>query len=109
MARLELDDGFHLLAPLRVGHADDGDVVHGRMRQQHGIGLGRIDVHSTRDDEVGAPIGEEQIAVGIHVTHVADRKVVTAKRCFGLLGVLVVGEADGRRRLQIDGTDRIRR
>ena len=55
-----LDDGLHRFAPLLVGHADGGDVAHGGVLEDHGVDLGRVDVHAARDDELGAAAGEEE-------------------------------------------------
>src|SRR5690606_8338266 len=45
-------DGLHLLAEIVVGHADHGDVVHLRVRDEVALGLLRVDVHAARDDHV---------------------------------------------------------
>ena len=45
------------------------------MTDQLGLDFSRIDVHSPADDEVGAAIGEEEVAVGIDVAVVAEREV----------------------------------
>ena len=79
-ARLRLDDGHHDLAPLVVGHADHADVADRGMAEQHRLDLGRIDVHAAGDDEVGAAVGEEEVAVVVDVADVAEREVVAAGR-----------------------------
>ena len=104
-----LDRRHHDLAPLVVGDADDADVADRGMADQHRLDLGRIDVHAAADDEVRAAVGEEEVAVVVDVADVAEREVVAAVGAVGLLGRLVVLEAAGRRRLQVDGADRARR
>ena len=46
------------------------------MAEQHGLDLGRIDVDAAADDQVGAAVGEEQVAVVVDVADVAEREVV---------------------------------
>src|SRR5262245_7681988 len=106
-AGLRLDHGNHDLAPIVVGDAHHADVAHCRMADEHRLDLGRVDVHAAADDEVGAAVGEEQVAVVVDVPDVAQREVVAGVRAFGLLGRLVILEARavGRRRLQVDGAD----
>src|SRR5882757_3044265 len=43
------DDRRHLLAPFVARRADHGDVGDRGVREQHGLHLGWIDVHATRD------------------------------------------------------------
>ena len=76
----ELDRGDDDLAPLVVGHADDTGVADRRVPEQHRLDLGRIDVHAAADDEVGAAVGEEEVAVLVDVADVAEREVVAAGR-----------------------------
>src|SRR5579862_1781241 len=71
-SRDQLDDRLHLLAHLRVGNADDGDVGDGGVGGQHVLRLLRVDVDAARDDHVGGPVGEVQVPVGVEVADVAD-------------------------------------
>ena len=76
----QLDDGEHRFAPLLVGHADDRRVADRGVLEQDRVDLGRIDVHAAGDDQVGAAVGEEQVAVVVEVADVAEREVVAAER-----------------------------
>ena len=67
-----LDDRLDLLAPVVVGDAEHGDVGDLRVREQHALDLGRVDVHAARDDHVGLAVAEEQVAVLVEVADVAD-------------------------------------
>ena len=58
-----LDHRLHLFAPVLVGDAEHGGVAHLRMRQQHALDLGRVDVHAAGDDHVDLAVAQEQVAV----------------------------------------------
>src|SRR5947207_2112079 len=75
LARAQLDHREHLLTPFRVRDPDDGDVGDRGMLEQRGVHLGRVDVHTARDDEVGGAVGEEQETVVVEIAQVAEREV----------------------------------
>ena len=100
-----LHHGLHRFAPLLVGHADGGDVTHRGVLQEHGVDLGRVDVHAARDDEVGGAVGEVEVSLVVHVAHVAQCEVVAAERPGRLLRVAVVVELRCGGRLQEDQAD----
>ena len=93
-----LDHREHGLAPLLVGDADHGHVGDGRVLEQHGVDLGRVDVHAAGDDQVGRAVGEEQEPVLVDAADVAEREVVAAIGAVGLVRVAEVLEAGGARR-----------
>ena len=97
MPGVRLDRGDHDLAPFVVGDAHHTGIADRRVAEQHGLDLGRIDVHAAADDEVRAAIGEEEVAVVVDVADVAEGEVVAAVGAVGLLGRLVVLEATARR------------
>ena len=89
-----LDDGLDLLAELVVRDAEHGDVGDLRVRDQHVLGLLRVDVDAARDDHVGLAVGQVEVAVLVEVADVADRRpAVLVARVGGLVGRVVVGEA----------------
>ena len=47
-----LDHGHHRLAPVRVQHAEHGDVADLQVGEELGLDLGRVDVHAAADDHV---------------------------------------------------------
>ena len=76
------------------------------MLEQHVVDLGRVDVAAAEDDEVGAAVGEEEVAVVVDVPDVAQGEVVAAVRRLGLVAVLEVLEAPDVGRLEVDRADR---
>jgi hypothetical protein len=70
--------------------------------EQHGVHLGREDVHAARDDHLGGAPGQEQVAVLVEVAHVAQREEAAAVGGVGLLAVPEVLEATGLGRLDVD-------
>ena len=72
-AGARLHDRMHLLAPLVVGHPEDGRVHHVGMRVEHGLDLGRIDVHPAADDHVLLAVADVDEALLVDPRHVADR------------------------------------
>ncbi len=70
--RGQLDRGLHLLAPLVVGDAEDGDVADRGVLGEGVLDLGGVDVDATRDDHVGGPVAEVDVAVGLDPPDVAD-------------------------------------
>src|SRR5690606_3240281 len=87
-----LDQGDHVVAPLLVGRADDGDVGDRGVFEQGGLDLGGVDVDAAGDDQVGAPVAEEQEAVLVQVADVAGGVPLAAHAGRGLGGVLAVLE-----------------
>ena len=75
------------------------------MRQQDGVDLGRVDVHTSRDDHLGRAPREEEIAVVVDVPMVTQGEVVAPVAALGLLVVLVITETPLRRRPQVHGAD----
>src|SRR5262249_31331588 len=71
-----LDDRDQRSPPARVGDADHRHVDDVGMRGEDVLDLERVDVHAARDDHVVLAVGDEEIAVGVEVAHVADREVV---------------------------------
>src|SRR5690606_5498653 len=70
LAGLGHHDRLDLLAPLVVGHADDGPVGDRGVLHQDVLDLRRVDVLAARDDQVLDPVVQEQVAVA-HVAGVA--------------------------------------
>src|SRR4029079_947917 len=56
------DEGDDGLAPARVAAADDRDLAHPRMAQQHFLALARIDVRAAADDEILRAVLQRQEA-----------------------------------------------
>ncbi len=59
------DNGRQALAPFDVGQADDGDLLHRRVVDQHVLDLGRRDVLAPADDGVVRPALDEQVPAGV--------------------------------------------
>ncbi len=81
---------MHALAPLVVGHPEDGGVEHLRVTVQHVLDLGRVDVDARRDDHVALAVADVVEAVRVHVGHVAHRVPVPAAHLLGRLGIAIV-------------------
>src|SRR5580704_13114871 len=95
--RRRLDESGHRLAHLRVGDANDRDIVDGRVQRQHVLGLLRVDVDTAGDDRERLAVGEEQEAVLVQVADVAEGGPGRVRRMLGgpgLVRVVVVGERD---------------
>ena len=101
-ARLQLDHRHYSLAPFLVGHPDRGHVSDRWVLEEHGVDLGRVDVHAARNDQIGTAVGQEQVAVMVHVAHVAEGEVLPPVGGLRLLDVLEVLEPTDRRCLQVD-------
>src|SRR6266700_2976233 len=65
------DEGGPLLAPALAGQPRDRDLSDRRMRLQHELDLTRINVESTRDDQLLQPAPDGERAVVADLTHVA--------------------------------------
>jgi hypothetical protein len=63
--RREDDPGDRTGPPRRVRAADHAGLRHGGVGLEGRLDLGRMDVLTARDDEVGAPVGDEQPGRGI--------------------------------------------
>ena len=85
-----LDEGGDRLPHLRVGHADDRDIVDRRVQREHVLGLLRVDVDPAGDDRERLAVGEEQEAVLVEVADVAERGPA------GMVRVLGGGSCPGR-------------
>ena len=73
LRRTRDDAGDDFLAPVRVRAADDRNLEHAGMAQQHFLDLARIDVAAAADDQVlGAVLqGEKTLVVeGAHIAGV---------------------------------------
>src|SRR5713101_3382723 len=68
-----VERGVHPLAPLLVGHPEDGGVEHLGVAVQHVLDLGRVDVDARRDDHVALAVADVVEALRVHVGHVAHR------------------------------------
>ena len=100
------DGGADALAPLVVGEAEDGHLDDAGRLGQDRLDLGRVDVDAAGDDEIVAAAVEEEIAVGVEATEVADGERVAAPGPVGGRGVAPVAEAGEARG---SGTRRRRR
>src|SRR5579859_596528 len=92
-----LYEGGDRLPHFRVGNADDGDVVDGRVQGEDVLGLLRVDVDPAGDNRERPAVGQEQEAVLVEVADVAEggpgRMLGVLGRA-GLVRVVVVGERD---------------
>src|SRR5688572_7783562 len=68
-----LDDRVHAIAEIVAGQADHRARANTRVLVERGLDLRRIDVGAAGQDHVGLPVGQEQVAVGVHPPHVAER------------------------------------
>ncbi len=100
----DLDDRLHLFSPFRVGHADDGGVGHGRVRDERPFDFGRVDVDAAADDHVARPVAQEEVAVFIEISDVADREGLPVERRRGGLRIVAILERSARR-LEVDVAD----
>ena len=107
-ARRRLDHRLDLLAPVRVRDAEDRRVADLRVREQHALDLGRVDVDPARDDHVVLAIAQEQVLLVVEVADVADGEESGAAVLLGLLPVSLVLEV-GRAELDVDGARGARR
>ena len=69
-----------MLAVHGIGHAKRCAVDDRGMRVQHLLRLARIDVHTAAHDELGRPVGDVEVAVGVEVANVAARDCVADRR-----------------------------
>src|SRR6185437_11004557 len=89
---------LHFLAEILVRHADDRDVGDSRMGDQEVLRFLRIDVDAYGNDHEGLAVGEVEIAVGVELADIAQRRpfgVLGMAGLGGLLGIVVIGELRG--------------
>ena len=89
-ARLQLDEGRHRLAPLRMRQADNGGVLHGGMRQQRLLDLDGSDILAAGLDHVLLAIEEQHLAIGIDQCEIAGVVPAEFARVLGGLRILVI-------------------
>ena len=94
--RRELHVRFGHLAAQRVRRANDGAVRDGRVREQHLLDLGRIDVHARGDDQLAVAADEEQVTGFVDVATIADGDELAAAAGRRLRGVAEVLKAIAR-------------
>src|SRR6478735_6311817 len=70
--RFRLDKGAQPFAEFRVGDAEHGTIAHAVHSDQYVLDLCGIDVDSAGDHHVALAVAQEQIAVLVEVTDVAD-------------------------------------
>ena len=84
LALLQHDRGAHLLAELVVRHADDGRLLDRRVLVEHLLDLARVDVVAAADDQVLLAVDDEEVAVLVHLGHVAGAEpAVVGDRLLG--------------------------
>src|SRR5262249_16144035 len=83
-------DGDTHLAPGRAGHAEDGDLADGGMRQYLLLDLARIDVGATGDVHVRRAAGDVEKPLLVHVAEIAGAEPAIAKRLRVRFGIVVV-------------------
>ena len=64
------DHRLDRFTPLRIGHTDDGDFIHGRVLHQHLFDLARIDILATADNQVFGAVHEKEIALLVEITQI---------------------------------------
>src|SRR5258708_37492686 len=87
-----LDDRLDLLAPLLVRDAEDGYVGDLGVDDDLGLYLSRVDVRPAGDDHVRLAVTQEQEAVGVKESDVADGEVAVQPARRRLLGIPLVLE-----------------
>src|SRR5665811_754487 len=75
-AWLQLHHRLHRLAPFAIGNADGADITDSRVLQEDGVHFGWVDVHTTRDDQVGRAVSEVEIPVLVEVPDVTKGEVL---------------------------------
>src|SRR5258705_10281031 len=92
----QVERGVHPLAPLLVGHPEDGGVEHLGVAVQHVLDLGREDAHARRDDHVALAVADVVEDGRDRVGHVAHRIPVAAAHPERGVGIVVVLVGDAR-------------
>src|SRR5438552_967253 len=101
-------EGDDPLTHLLVGHADHRDVEHVGMGDDDVLDLARVDIDAPGDHEVGAAVGDVEIAVVVEPAVVAERApalLVVGRRRLGRIVVVLEGAAAG----EVDHPDLARR
>src|SRR5690606_37176642 len=70
-AGAQAEHGVHLLAPVRMRHADHGGLEHGRVLHQHRLDFAAVDVESAADDDVLLAIDDPVISLGVAIADIA--------------------------------------
>ena len=107
-AGAQLDDGEHGLAHVGVGDADHRDVGDRGMGGEHALDLGGVDVGAAGDDQVGAAVGDEEVAVVVELAEVAGGEDAVAKRGARLLLGAAIAERPCAGRARRSGRPRPR-
>ena len=89
-ARLQLDEGGHRLAPLRMRQADHGGVLHGGMGEQRFLDLDGGDILAAGLDHVLLAVEEQHLAVFVDQREIAGVMPAEFARLFGRLRILVI-------------------
>ena len=63
------------LAHVVVGDPDAGGVGYPGIGQQYPLRLRRVDVHTAREHQIGAAVGDEHVAVAVHVSDLTESEV----------------------------------
>ena len=79
-----LNHGVDSLPPFSIGHANHRHILDLCMLTQGPFNFGGIHVGSSRDDEIGAPIGQKQVPLLVHPPQVADTDEIPSG-CFSAL------------------------
>ena len=86
--------GHHHLAPFAVRPADDGNLAHRAVGEQHLLDLARIDVGTARDDQVLGAVLEMQITLLVDNADVAGMQKAAAHAGRARLRVLPIAGHD---------------
>ena len=89
-AGLELDHRGQAFAPVGVGHADHGAVLHRGVAPDHLLDLARVDVEAARDDHVLLAVDHVQVAALVEHADVAGMVPAEGARLGGGFGVVVI-------------------
>ena len=89
-AGARLDGGVDALAPVVVGHAEDGGVLDLGVAVKHVLDLGGVDVDAARDDHVALAVADVDEPLVVEVRDVAHAEPVAPRRLARGVRVLVV-------------------
>src|SRR5215472_17672899 len=96
--------GMDRLAPLLRRDPEHRGLVHVRVLLEHGLDLGRVDVHPAGDDHVVLPVADVVIPLVVAVGDVPDRVEVAAPPgLVALLALVVLVEHDARADVELAG------
>src|SRR6186997_1567898 len=90
LAGARLDRRVDALAPVVVGHAEDGGVLDLGMAVERVLDLGRVDIDPARDDHVPLPVADVDEPLLVEVRDVAHAEPVAPASLARGVGVLVV-------------------